>query len=299
MNIEATEIGKFFPNGTEALKSVSLEMSSGVLGMIGPNGAGKTTLLRILATLLEPSSGSVKLFGMDSPQMDRAICRRIGYVPQQIHLVDDLSARENIELFYDLRHIQSPSRKRWINEHLELTGLASIAHTRAGSLSGGERRKLGFALGILHRPDLLICDEITTGLDPGERVFFRNLLAEIGEHICVIFSTHILEDIASAADQLCVMVAGRMEFSGKPHDLIESQASRIWQIDVDEERIPELEGRFLVTDQRPFNGHVRLKLISSEPPPGSVTAECRFEDAFLALLPREKHTEFLTNNHRS
>ena len=108
MNIEATEIGKFFPNGTEALKSVSLEMSSGVLGMIGPNGAGKTTLLRILATLLEPSSGSVKLFGMDSPQMDRAICRRIGYVPQQIHLVDvaDLVGHQDLAVLHDAHPVR-------------------------------------------------------------------------------------------------------------------------------------------------------------------------------------------------
>lgn len=292
MTIEIRDLTKTYPDGTDALRGVSLAHRSGVLGIIGPNGAGKTTLLRVLATQLEQSSGSLNLLGSADPRDFRSLRRRIGYVPQDIRAVDDLTVRENLEYFYDLRRVHKPSRSRWIDDHLELTGLEDRAGARAGTLSGGERRKLGIALGIIHRPELLICDEVTTALDPGERVFFRNLLAEIGTHTCTVFSTHILEDIHAVADRLCVLLDGRVAFDGRARELIEIQGASVWQVDVAFSETQSWENRYLVTDKLAIDGTCRLKLISASPPPGAVPAPCRLEDAFLALLPRERRDEF-------
>ncbi|MEW6367791.1 MAG: ABC transporter ATP-binding protein [Acidobacteriota bacterium] len=292
MTVVARDITKTYADGTDALRGVSLDASAGVFGMIGPNGAGKTTLLRVLTTQLALSTGSLTIFGIEPSRNVRPLRRRIGYVPQHIRVVDDLTVRENLELFYDLYRLRRSSRRGWVDAHIDLIGLANRSGARAGALSGGERRKLGFAIGIIHRPELLICDEITTGLDPGERVFFRNLIAEIGTRACVIFSTHILEDISSAADKLCVLVDGRVEFAGRPGELIEAQAKRVWQVEVEPERLDALEKRYPVTERRPLNGRVLVKLIASEPPPGATAAPCRLDDAFLSLLPSEKRGEF-------
>jgi len=290
------ELTKIYPDGKEALHGVSLEIDNGVLGIIGPNGAGKTTLLRILATLMEPSGGSVTLFGEAPDKASlHSIRRRLGYVPQYVQVVEDLTVRENLEFFYDSRRISAASKRRWIDMHIDLIGLSHRSGIPAKRLSGGERRKLGFALGIIHRPGLLICDEITTGLDPGERVFFRNLIAEIGEKTAVVFSTHIIEDISSAADVLCMLSDGELLFCGKPLELIESCRSKTWEIAVPPERSEEIENAYMVLERRRDNGCVRLRLITSDPPPGAFPATCRVEDAFLSMLSAEKKREFLVD----
>ncbi len=205
----------------QALDGVDLTIGSGVFGLLGPNGAGKTTLLRALATVLKPSRGSIELLGRDPAKRDdlRQIRRRLGYLPQHFGYYPNFTVFEFIEYFALLKEMPPGQVRSAVARAIERVGLEDRAKSRMKSLSGGMLRRVGIAQAIVNEPELLLLDEPTVGLDPEQRVRFRGLLREMSERSTVFVSTHLVEDVAAACNEVALMEAGRIVFHGTPVDL--------------------------------------------------------------------------------
>ncbi len=221
--IELQNIRKTYPDGTQALKGLDLAFGDGMLGLLGPNGAGKTTLLSILVLALEPSSGQRRYFGIDDRPRHRGRIRgMIGYLPQELDPVETLSGFEYLQLCGDLRQVPLSGRqlKRRIWALLDAVELSHAAKRRADTYSGGMKRRLGLAQALIHAPRLLVVDEPTAGLDPEERIRFRNLVSDLADEIPVLLSTHIVEDIEATCPRLAVIDRGELLFDGGPGELM-------------------------------------------------------------------------------
>jgi len=231
--IEIRNLTKTYKGDVQALRGVDLEVGNGMFGLVGPNGAGKTTLMRILAGLLRPTSGAVRVLSHDVTQSagKMAVKAVLGYLPQELGLYPDLSAREFLEYVAVLKGLTDrAARRRQIEELLELVGLAATADRRLKTYSGGMKRRVGVAQALLGDPRLLIVDEPTAGLDPEERVRLRNLLAEMSTRCTVILSTHIVEDISQSCTDLAVLNEGQVLFRGSPRELIARARGKVWTI---------------------------------------------------------------------
>ncbi len=224
--LEIRNVVKQFGNQFKAVDDFSLSLQSGVVGLIGHNGAGKTTLMQMLATLIKPSSGSISFQGRDIVRYPDSIRRRLGFLPQDFGVYANLTALELMQYFAALKGVRDPAR---IRQLLELVNLTEHARRNAALFSGGMRRRLGIAQALLNDPDLLIVDEPTAGLDPEERLRFRNLLAELGQHKLVIMSTHIVSDVESIAQQLAIMRNGRLLAFASTEQMIAQARGKIWQ----------------------------------------------------------------------
>src|SRR3954469_23223491 len=200
-------VSKRFRGGNYGVRDVSLELSSGVIGLLGPNGAGKTTLMQMIATITRPTSGRIFFEGADIAKRPNDVRRRLGYLPQDFGVYDNLTALEFLTYFAALKGVRS--RKR-IQEMLEIVNLHSVGNRPLGGFSGGMKQRLGIAQALINDPDLVIVDEPTAGLDPEERVRFRNVLSELGEGRLVILSTHIVSDIELIATQIAIMKSGSL-----------------------------------------------------------------------------------------
>jgi ABC-type multidrug transport system ATPase subunit len=205
----------------EAVRGAGLAIDTGVFGLLGPNGAGKTTLLRILATVIQPTSGTVRLLGHDPSRHAerRQIRRRLGYLPQALGYFPNFTVAEFVEYFALLKELPTGQVPRAVAQAIERVGLEDRARSKLRTLSGGMLRRAGIAQAIVNDPDLLLLDEPTAGLDPEQRVEFRALLREIGRDAAVVVSTHLAEDVATTCDQVAVMHAGRIAFHGTPAEL--------------------------------------------------------------------------------
>ncbi len=237
--IEINHLKKQFKGGVLALEDITLDIGTGMFGLIGPNGAGKTTLMRIIAGLLRPTSGEVKVFGNDitTPDGKRRMKMALGYLPQELGLYPNLSAREFLDYIAILKGItDSATRKQQINELLSIVGLNDTGKSRLKTFSGGMKRRVGIAQALLGTPKLIIVDEPTVGLDPEERVRFRNMLADIATRCTVILSTHIIEDISQSCNDLAVMNHGQVIFRGAPRQLIQEAQNHVWTVTTNGER---------------------------------------------------------------
>lgn len=206
---------------TEVLHGLDLEVDAGILGLLGPNGAGKTTLLRTLATILRPSSGSVRLLGQDPADSEqrRTIRRHLGYLPQTLSYYPHFTLFEFVEYFALLKEMRPKEIKSAVTRAVERVGLEDRARSKLRTLSGGMLRRAGLAQAIVNEPHLLLLDEPTAGLDPQQRVQFRELLREIGAHGTVVVSTHLVEDIGAACTDVALLAQGSLVFKGKPEEL--------------------------------------------------------------------------------
>jgi len=217
----------------QALRGVSLEIGAGMFGLLGPNGAGKTTLMRVIAGLLRPSSGSVRVFGEDitTQHGKLAVKRQLGYLPQELGLYPNLTGHEFLDYIGVLKGISDKhERARQVAEVLEVVRLTDEAARRLKTYSGGMKRRIGIAQALLGYPKLLIVDEPTAGLDPEERVRFRNLLADMAARCTVILSTHVIEDISHSCNDLAIIREGRVLFRGKPSDLIGQARGQVYSM---------------------------------------------------------------------
>jgi ABC-2 type transport system ATP-binding protein len=221
MNVEVAGVTRRFGR-TQAVAGVDLEAGPGVLGLLGPNGAGKTSLLRMLATVIPPSSGRLRLLGRDprgyGPR--REIRRRLGYLPQHLGYYPGFTVSEFVEYFALLKEMPPAQVPAAVAAAIGRTGLADQARAKLRTLSGGMLRRAGIAQAIVNEPDLLLLDEPTAGLDPEQRVSFRALLRDLGERATVVVSTHLVEDVGAACGQVALMDAGRIVFDGTPAELI-------------------------------------------------------------------------------
>ncbi|HEX3925385.1 MAG TPA: ATP-binding cassette domain-containing protein [Streptosporangiaceae bacterium] len=222
MNIEITDVTRRFGR-TQAVAGVSLDAGPGVLGLLGPNGAGKTSLLRMLATVIPPTTGALRLLGRDprgyTPR--REIRRRLGYLPQNLGYYPGFTVTEFVEYFALLKEMPAAAVPAAVAAAIERVDLGGKARAKLRTLSGGMLRRVGIAQAIVNQPDLLLLDEPTAGLDPEQRVAFRALLRDLGQTATVIVSTHLVEDVGAACTQVAVMDAGRIVFHGTPAELTE------------------------------------------------------------------------------
>ncbi|NJO83720.1 MAG: ABC transporter ATP-binding protein [Blastochloris sp.] len=289
MNITINALKKVYPRNIFALHGLDLQIGTGMFGLLGPNGAGKTTLMRILATLIRPTSGSASVNGhrTDDPQGKWAIRGMLGYLPQELALYGDLSAREFLEFIAALKEIPVRERKQRIDTALDTTGLTDVAKRRLRGYSGGMKRRVGVAQALLGDPKLLIVDEPTVGLDPQERVRFRNLLVGLAADRTVILSTHIIEDVAQTCRQLAVLYKGALLFGGSVYDFTQTARGVVWQIaSADPQSFVQAT---VVGSVQNAAGTMYRVLAATQPHATAQAAEPTLEDAYLWQLQQQSN----------
>ena len=273
--LELEEVAKRYAT-RPALVDVSLTLHGGVLGVLGPNGAGKTTLLRIVATVLAPDSGRVRLLGRDPGRSDGRLAtrRQLGYLPQEPGFHRSFTAFEFVDYVAILKEmVDRRARHAEVRRVLDLVGLEREAQRKIKKLSGGMRRRLALALALLGDPDLLVLDEPTVGLDPEQRLRFRALVSEHAERRTVLLSTHQTEDVAALCPRVVVLAQDRVRFDGTPHELAELARGRVWIAD---ERRSDARLSWRTSDG--VHRHI------GEPPAGAEIAEPTLEDGYLLML---------------
>ncbi len=254
-------LSKTYANGVHALNNVDLDIPRGMFGLLGPNGAGKSSLMRTLATLQEADAGSATLTTADGTGIDvlrdkDALRRRLGYLPQDFGVYPKVSALDLLDHFAVLKGLTARAQRREVVEGLlQQVNLWDARKRKLGTYSGGMRQRFGIAQALLGDPQLVIVDEPTAGLDPEERNRFLNLLAEIGENVVVILSTHIVEDVTDLCPAMAIMNKGRVLLSGKPVDAIAALQAQVWRKQVAKAALADYESRFTVLSTRLVGGH--------------------------------------------
>ncbi|GHO86279.1 ABC transporter ATP-binding protein [Dictyobacter formicarum] len=264
MQIVIEDLTKHYRGNVQALKGVDLTIESGMFGLLGPNGAGKTTLMRLLAGILYPSSGSIQVGTHDgtSDKGRTEIKRILGYLPQDLGMYPDLSAREFLDYVAILKGLdQRQQRRARVEEMLEMVALSDVAQRKLKTFSGGMKRRVGIAQALLNNPQLLIVDEPTAGLDPEERIRFRNLLSDLGGNRTVLLSTHIVEDIAQTCHKLAVMRAGEIIFHGTTAALIQQTAGKVWLLTTQGQKP---QGDFIVVSTLHMAQGIQYRVVGEE-----------------------------------
>jgi ABC-2 type transport system ATP-binding protein len=274
-------LSKTYANGVKALDDVTLDIPRGMFGLLGPNGAGKSSLMRTLATLQEADAGSATLQGSDGASIDvlrdkDAVRRQLGYLPQDFGVYPKVSAEDLLEHFAVLKGLaQRKPRREMVEGLLRQVNLWDARKRKLGTFSGGMRQRFGIAQALLGSPRLVIVDEPTAGLDPEERNRFLNLLAEIGENVAVILSTHIVEDVTDLCPAMAIMNRGQVLLTGRPDQAIAALGNQVWRKQVPKAALPEYEARFTVLSTRLVGGHPVIHVFSADRP----------EEGFEAVAP--------------
>ena len=287
--LEVRGLGKTYRGGAAALRDVTFSVGEGVLGLLGPNGAGKTTLLSILATVTRPTAGTFLWQGRDAVADPLAVRRVLGFLPQDFGVYDRLTAREFLVYLGRLKGLSGPSLSRRVGELLTLVNLHGAADRRLGGYSGGMRQRVGIAQALLGDPKLVIVDEPTVGLDPEERVRFRNLLSELAHGRVVILSTHIVSDVEAVATRIAILRGGRLVDVAAPEDLLKRAAGRVFTAVVPSADVARVQAAVPVSGlvRRAEGVHVRY-VGRIEALPGARPAEPTLEDAYLLATLNEE-----------
>ena len=280
-----------YGNGTKALDDVSLIVPKGMFGLLGPNGAGKSTLMRSIATLQTPTSGSIRFGDLDVIAEPEKLRRVLGYLPQDFGVYPRVSCYDMLNHMAVLKGIASArERKETIESLLNQTNLWSVRKKALAGFSGGMRQRFGIAQALIGNPELIIVDEPTAGLDPEERNRFLNLLAEIGENVVIILSTHIVEDVSDLCPRMAVLAGGRIQLEGAPADLMESLNGRVWRKLIAKEALDDHRARYHVISTRLFTGQTVIHVLSeSDPGDGFEPAPGGLEDVYMASVNTARH----------
>ena len=271
--LELADVSHVYPNGTRALDHVTLSVPRGMFGLLGPNGAGKSTLMRTVGTLQSPTEGSIRFGDIDVMAEPERLRRTLGYLPQDFGVYPRVSAYDMLDHLAALKGIASAAdRKATVETLLYQTNLWSVRKKALTSYSGGMRQRFGIAQALIGNPGLIIVDEPTAGLDPEERNRFLNLLAEIGENVVVILSTHIVEDVADLCPRMAVIAEGRIRLEGAPGDLIRATHGRLWMKTVDRGALEAIRARHAVISTRLFAGRTIVHVLADEEPGDGFTA---------------------------
>lgn len=273
----------------KALGCVSLEIGNGMFGLLGPNGAGKTTLMRIICGILEQSYGKVWINGLDTQLKREELQGLIGYLPQEFGSYENMTAHDYLHYQAMLKNItDARTREDRVSYVLRAVHMEERRHEKIGSYSGGMKQRMGIALILLHLPRILVVDEPTAGLDPRERIRFRNLLVELSRERIVIFSTHIIEDISSSCNQVAVLNKGRLRYFGKPIEMTKEAAGHVWQFSIPASHFNEFVRDHLVVHHMSEGSNVRVRVVSEYSPwEGAVSVNPNLEDAYLWLLRKK------------
>ncbi len=290
--LQLANVTHVYPNGTRALDDVTLTIPKGMFGLLGPNGAGKSTLMRTVATLQSPTSGSIRFGDIDIIANPEALRRRLGYLPQDFGVYPRVSAYDMLEHMCVLKGIASAAdRKATVETLLNQTNLWNVRKKAIAGFSGGMRQRFGIAQALIGNPDLIIVDEPTAGLDPEERNRFLNLLAEIGENVVVILSTHIVEDVADLCPRMAVLAGGRIQLEGAPLDLIEKARGTVWAKTIAREELERYGQSYEVISTRLFAGRTIIHVLSEKDPGDGFSAvDGGLEDVYFATLARTRRT---------
>jgi len=286
--IVAENLGHTYKGGTVALDGVSLDIGTGLFGLLGSNGAGKSTFMRIICTLLVPTRGSVTVSGMNVVSERREVRKLFGYLPQEfgawrLQRVDEVL--DTLALISGLS--DTGVRKKKINEVLESVGLEKVANRKVKQLSGGMVRRLGVAQALVHEPKILIMDEPTVGLDPEERLRFRQLMATLARDRVIILSTHIVADLGSGCSDLALIDRGKLQFRGSPVELMALARGKVCEVAVAETAEAEIAANMEIVSRTAVNGKISLRgvITQGDPPAGSSLVEdITLEEAYLAFM---------------
>jgi ABC-type multidrug transport system ATPase subunit len=286
MDLVIRDLSKRYGNGVQALDRITLEIGPGMFGLLGPNGAGKSTLMRTLATLQEADSGSAMLGDIDVLRDKERVRRVLGYLPQEFGVYPKVTAAEMLDHFARLKGLaDAKTRRATVDALLERVNLAAVRHQKLGGFSGGMRQRFGIAQALLGSPKLIIVDEPTAGLDPEERVRFHNLLADIGEDVIVILSTHIVDDVADLCPRFAVISKGRVLLAGEPREAVARLGGRVWERTVARGEVAAMQASLPVISTRLHAGRTILRAFGTEPPgAGFEPAAPELEDVYFSAV---------------
>jgi ABC-2 type transport system ATP-binding protein len=288
--LELADVSHVYANGTRALDHVTLSIPRGMYGLLGPNGAGKSTLMRNVATLQTPTEGSIRFGDVDVIAEPEKLRRTLGYLPQDFGVYPRVSAYEMLDHMAVLKGIASAARRKaTVEALLQQTNLWNVRKKALAGFSGGMRQRFGIAQALIGNPELIIVDEPTAGLDPEERNRFLNLLAEIGENVVVILSTHIVEDVADLCPRMAVLADGRIQLEGAPIELIEATRGRIWMKVIERADLDRFREKYELISTRLFAGRTVIHILSdSDPGDGFASVEGGLEDVYFSTLAQSR-----------
>jgi ABC-type multidrug transport system ATPase subunit len=286
LELQIDGLSKTYPNGVRALDDVTLTIPTGMFGLLGPNGAGKSTLMRTLATLQEADAGSARLGSIDVLRQKDDVRKLLGYLPQEFGVYPKVTAETMLNHFAVLKGItERRARKEAVDALLHRVNLHDVRKQKLGTFSGGMRQRFGIAQALLGDPKLIIVDEPTAGLDPGERVRFHNLLAEIGENVVVILSTHIVEDVSDLCSRMAIISHGRVLMSGEPAEAMRALEGKIWRRSVPRNELDAIQKNYPVISTRLSAGKTFVHVFSdANPGAGFEPVDGSLEDVYFSTL---------------
>jgi ABC-2 type transport system ATP-binding protein len=286
MELRIQGLSKTYPGGVKALDDVSLTIPAGMYGLLGPNGAGKSSLMRTIATLQEPDSGSILFGALDVLRQKEDLRQLLGYLPQDFGVYPRVSAQQMLDYLALLKGMtKAGERKDAVTSMLQRVNLYAYRKKALSGFSGGMRQRFGIAQALLGNPRLLIVDEPTAGLDPGERNRFYNLLSEIGENVTVILSTHIVQDVMELCTNMAIIHQGKVLYAGAPDAAVESLDGRIWQRSIGKQEVKDYEQRFRVISSKLTAGRPLIHIDSpTDPGDGFAPVSPDLEDVFFAHI---------------
>lgn len=290
MDIKVTGLTQVYSNGHKALNNISLEFGSGMFGLLGPNGAGKSTFMRILVTLMEPTSGTILFDGKDLQTNRKEFRSKLGYLPQDFRFFSSLKTWEFLDYSGSLAGIKEKKKRlSEVDRLLDQVGLFEVRDRKANKLSGGMKRRLGIAQALIGDPKIIVVDEPTTGLDPDERIKFRNILSQLTQHdVTIILSTHIVGDISSTCQQMALLNHGNLAFVGSPEELINQSNGHVFKIILTNEEYEVAKENYNIISTIPTETGWEVQVVSNEKP----TYTCE------AAIPNLEHAYVYFMEHK-
>ncbi len=282
--LRLSSITRTYPGGITALRDITLDVPRGLFGLLGPNGAGKSTLMRTIATLQRPDAGTITFGDLDVLRDRTALRQVLGYLPQEFGTYPRTSAERMLRHFAALKGLRGPQQRQAVDQLLVKTNLWEARHRSVDTFSGGMKQRYGIAQALLGNPRLLIVDEPTAGLDPAERRRFQNLLAEVGEDVVVILSTHIVEDVAGLCPLVAIMGEGRILRHGEADALVAALSGRVWTAVIPRDDARQLQTQVPVLASRWKNGRMEVRVLADTPPAGMTPVAPTLEDVYFSTL---------------
>jgi ABC-type multidrug transport system ATPase subunit len=284
--LQISNLSKTYPNGVQALKDVTLNISNGMFGLLGPNGAGKSSLMRTIATLQDADSGTIVFDGIDVMQNKQELRKTLGYLPQEFGVYPKVSAEEMLHYIARLKGINNDKeRKDLVKSLLEQVNLYNHRTKFLAGYSGGMKQRFGIAQALIGNPRLIIVDEPTAGLDPAERLRFNNLLSEIGENIVVILSTHIVDDVSELCNDMAIIAGGKVVQRGNPEEMLNSYQGKIWSKRVEKDEVARYQTDYKLVLSKLSGGKMMVHVYSdTDPGNGFVTERATLEDIYFANI---------------
>ena len=293
MKIEIQGLNQIYPNGNHALKDINLEFGTGMFGLLGPNGAGKSSLMRILVTLMKPSSGIVMVDGKDIQKNRKELRKILGYLPQDFRFFSALKTWEFLDYSGALAGLKNrKERFAEVDRLLDQVGLLEVRDRQANRLSGGMKRRLGIAQALIGNPKIIVVDEPTTGLDPDERIRFRNILSQLSHDVTIILSTHIVSDISSTCQGMALLNRGELVFSGSPENLVKHAEGHVFKLNLSPYEYEMVKERYNVISTIPVETGWEVQIVSDDTPeyPSTIIIP-NIEHAYVYYMEHKLHAD--------